>query len=81
MNITTVTEKGQATIPLPIRNKLGLKPGQKVIFEEKGQEVVIKKVPLLSQLRGSLKSQIKYSDKKANKAIEKMFIKEYGKVG
>lgn len=79
MITTTVTQKGQATIPLHIRNKLGIKPGQKIVFEEKGAEVLIKAVPLLSQLRGSIKSKIKYSDNKANEAIGEMFKKSHGK--
>lgn len=29
---TTVTSKGQVTIPKPIRDRLGIKPGTKVVF-------------------------------------------------
>lgn len=37
----TVTSKGQITIPLPVRDRLGLKPGDHVqfLFEE-GQTVI-----------------------------------------
>ena len=34
-----VTEKGQVTIPKPIRDKLGIKPGSEVAFVEKGDVV------------------------------------------
>lgn len=85
MYATTVTQKGQATIPAHIRKKLGLTPGQKVLFEERAYEVVIKKILSLEELKGSLKSNIKYSDNRANAAIGKMFAEEYqkkhGKVG
>lgn len=30
---TTVTQKGQVTIPKPVRDRLNLKPGSKVDFE------------------------------------------------
>lgn len=32
MNITTITQKGQATIPVEIRNKLDSHPGDKITF-------------------------------------------------
>lgn len=78
---STVTQKGQATIPAPIRRKLRIEPGQKVIFEEKSGEVYIKRTLDLSELRGSLKPKvkIKYSDKKADEAIGRMFAAEYAK--
>lgn len=77
--ITTLTQKGQATIPVSIRRKLGLKTGEKVVFEEKGKDVTIKRALNLSELKGSLKSNIKYDDREADKAIAKMFAKKYGK--
>lgn len=77
--IINVTKKGQATIPAPFRRKLGIKPGEKVLFEEKGEEVMIKRVLTLEELKGSLKSKIKYDDRKADAAIAEMFRKEYAK--
>lgn len=40
---TTVTRKGQITVPIQIRNRLGLKQGDRVFFVTKGDEVKIKK--------------------------------------
>lgn len=84
---STVTQKGQATIPAPIRAKLGIKPGQKVIFEEQKQQIIIKNQhKLVDELYGSLKPRIKvkYSDKKANAAIGKFLAEQhqhkYGKI-
>jgi len=79
--ITTLTQKGQATIPAPIRKKLGLKSGEKIMFEEKNNQILIKKVIGLSQLQGSLKSKIKFDDQKADKAIGEMIAREYGQTG
>lgn len=41
MEIAKVTSKGQITIPLEVRNSLGLKSGDKVLFiEENGKWVI-----------------------------------------
>jgi antitoxin PrlF len=41
---TTVTSKGQVTIPKPVRDRLNLKPGSKVEFElaPDGRVVIVK---------------------------------------
>jgi antitoxin PrlF len=41
---TTVTSKGQVTIPKPVRDRLNLKPGSKVEFElaPDGRIVIVK---------------------------------------
>lgn len=36
-----VTSKGQITIPLKIRQALGVKAGDKVVFEQNGSEVAV----------------------------------------
>lgn len=41
MELAKVTSKGQITIPLMIRNKLLLKTGDKVLFEESRGKVYI----------------------------------------
>lgn len=38
-----ITSKGQVTIPLPIRNEFGLKPGTDVEFVAEGEKVVLKR--------------------------------------
>ncbi|MCL4534436.1 MAG: AbrB/MazE/SpoVT family DNA-binding domain-containing protein [Bacteroidetes bacterium] len=42
---TTVTQKGQVTIPAGIRSRLGLKPRDKVRFELQGDVVTLRPVP------------------------------------
>lgn len=85
---STVTSKGQATIPAPIRKRLGIKTGEKIIFESNGQGVTIKThIQMVNELAGSLKPKVKvkYTDKMANKAVEKFVAEEYlkfhGKTG
>lgn len=40
MEIAKITSRGQITIPIDVRKKLGLKEGDKVIFMEKGGEII-----------------------------------------
>jgi antitoxin PrlF len=42
---TTVTQKGQVTIPAEVRKALGLKPRDKVTFELEGEVARIKRAP------------------------------------
>jgi AbrB family looped-hinge helix DNA binding protein len=41
MDIARVSIKGQVTIPVEIRRKLDLKEGDKVVFMEQGDHVVL----------------------------------------
>lgn len=76
MYISTVTQKGQATIPIFVRNKLGIKPNGKVVFEQRGEEFIVKPVEnankIISNLYGSLKTSVKWNTKKAHLAVGKM---------
>lgn len=40
---STVTEKGQVTIPKSLRDRLGIRPGQVVEFAEDGGRLVLSK--------------------------------------
>ncbi len=55
MATATITSKGQVTIPKKIRDKLGLKPGDKVDFEvEKGDLKVSRKKYSIEETFGML---------------------------
>ena len=75
--ITTITQKGQATIPVYIRRKLRVKSGEKVVFEERGDEVVVKAVPDFLSLMGALKTDKKYDKQKIDAAVGKYIVKEH----
>ena len=53
---SSITAKGQATIPKPIRDYLGLKPGDRIKFfmHPNGSVVLLPKLPVTA-LRGILK--------------------------
>ncbi len=42
---TTITQKGQVTIPAEIRSRLGLKPRDRVRFEVQGNVVTLRPAP------------------------------------
>ena len=42
---TTMTQKGQVTIPAEVRSRLGLKPRDKVRFELQGDVVTLRPAP------------------------------------
>ena len=56
MGATTLTRKGQVTIPKPIRDRLGLKPGDRVVFREddSGRVVVEAEILDVRGLKGML---------------------------
>ncbi len=53
---STVTQKGQTTIPGQIRRALGIKPGDKLEYLLEGDFVTIRVHPGLSALQGALAS-------------------------
>ena len=56
MSVSTLTSKGQTTIPKAVRHHLGLKPGDKIRFlvEDDGRVVVLPATLHLRDLKGSL---------------------------
>lgn len=56
MYTTTLTRKGQVTVPRAVRRALGLKPGDRILVTLDGDRALL--VPIhrrsLSQLRGAL---------------------------
>lgn len=70
---TTITSKGQITIPADIRLRFGLVPFQKMVFMEEKNTIQIKPAVDFFSLKGSIKTKKKYSDQKANQAVKKFF--------
>jgi len=55
VSITTVTKKGQVTIPKDVRKVLGLKEKDRVSIRVEDRKAVIEKVPALLEMQGSVK--------------------------
>ncbi len=49
-----VSSKGQITIPRSVREALGIKEGDEVLFRLQGQRAVIARTPNLLELAGSV---------------------------
>ena len=60
---STITSKGQITIPKNIRKRFGLKKGDEVMFVAEEHEIILlPKVDPLERLK-ELKAKIKFSEK------------------
>lgn len=65
---TTVTQKGQVTIPIEFRRKLGLEANSKVKISMRFNKVQLQPAVSLDDLFGILKSNKKFDKKKARAA-------------
>jgi len=52
MTTAAVSEKGQITLPIEIRRKLGLKPRSRVEFQLRDGEVVLRRQMTVRELEG-----------------------------
>ncbi|CAG0948683.1 MAG: SpoVT / AbrB like domain protein [Candidatus Methanoperedens nitroreducens] len=55
MQTSRISRKGQVVIPARLRKKYGLKEGDKLVFIEQDQQVIIKPETKLTDLCGSVK--------------------------
>jgi AbrB family looped-hinge helix DNA binding protein len=70
MQTSSITSKGQATIPLAIRRRLGLRPGGKVAFVLEKDRVVLKAVKRdIGSAFGLVKAKRRVSLRDMEKAI------------
>ena len=79
MLTSTVTRKGQLTLPAKLRKELNIKPSDKVVFVKKGRDITIQKLPSIDSLFGSLANpKVKpLSISEMNRIVEKrMFSKD-----
>ncbi len=72
--LSKVTSKYQATIPLAVRRKLGLKPGDAVVFEIENDSVRVRRATALDReyakaLEGTLTEWLSKEDEEAYRGL------------
>jgi AbrB family looped-hinge helix DNA binding protein len=68
--ITTVTQKGQVTIPASIRKLLGIQPKQKVEFNYSNGQVTISPVKDFLDFGGTISTPAKNKNKDLNSFLK-----------
>ncbi|CAN5910515.1 AbrB/MazE/SpoVT family DNA-binding domain-containing protein [soil metagenome] len=76
MGKATLTSKGQVTIPKAVREQLGLKSGDRLVFEidEDFVRLRVDRAKSLSELKGSLHSNREYVGKDAERQVARRDI-------
>ncbi len=80
-----VGPKGQVVLPKPLRNELGIQPGDDVLFEREGEGIRVWKAPAADDLWGSLPPaeidplQMLVEDKRREREREDRRLLEHGR--
>ena len=78
MLVSTITSKGQTTIPEELRKDLALEPGQRLLWEKRDGNLVATPAGDLMALAGSLKSKRPYLPKaELRKRVREERVKRY----
>ena len=65
MEYATLTKHNQITVPIKVRDKLKLKPSDRLVFYESGETIKVSKLKSIDDFRGLLKdSNVKLSKQK-----------------
>jgi len=65
MEYATLTKQNQITVPIKVRDKLKLKPSDRLVFYESGETIKVSKLKSIDDFRGLLKnSNVKLSKQK-----------------
>ncbi len=70
LDLGKITSKGQITIPAEIRKTLGISRGDRILFEQKGDDIIIKKAEEKSLV--SLLESTSPLSEKATKSMKKI---------
>jgi AbrB family looped-hinge helix DNA binding protein len=83
---STLTSKGQTTIPRDIRRLLGLKKNDRILYEVVDGKVAIKPAPSVHELYAIFKSRIRRKGRPPTKAqmraaVEREIVRRWKKNG
>lgn len=76
MTAATITVKGQVTIPKDVRDALGLREHDKVVFVVEGDRAIMRPIRLapLDQLRGVAKGRAPFKGRQAERAAARKHL-------
>jgi AbrB family looped-hinge helix DNA binding protein len=71
MPVSTISAKGQITLPISFRRKLGIKPHDRLVMELEGDGIRVKRAPDFFELEGFLGKALprKEEERRARKAV------------
>lgn len=71
--ISTVTQKGQITLPITLRRALKINPYEKVVLQKDGKFIKVSATVDILDIAGTIKTRVKKSILKAREALEKSY--------
>lgn len=77
MQTSTITQKGQVTIPFFIRQKMALETGSKVSFILENEKIIVSPLPSFFDFKGSVKSKKPFNIKKMREQVKKNLASSY----
>lgn len=77
--VSTVTQKGQVTIPLFIRESLGMGPKTKVVFTKDKDRVYLRPARNFLELAGTIRSRKPFDIGQMTKTAQKYIAKRHVK--
>ena len=74
---STLTQKGQATVPKAIRDHFGLKAKNKLYFSIEDNKIVAKPIPSIEEMFGSVKTKKVLSKAEYKEIIRKAVVDKF----
>ncbi len=76
---STITQKGQITLPADIRKHLGLNPGKRVVLTREGETVRVHSAGDFYAMAGSLASKKPFSVRNMRRSAKKLLVRRHEK--
>ncbi len=81
MEYATLTKQNQITVPMKVRDKLKLKPSDRLVFYESGETIKVSKLKSIDDFKGLLKdSKVKLNKQMIENVWSDRHIKNENKI-